>query len=527
MTVQPTTPTGLSDLPSSKIRTVTTVHLASWTTLVLIVSITTVMVQGIFYNLITEMVVGRTFVLFRILPFNLYPSDLLILPLLMLSTLAALSQLAYRHTERAINFFFMGLSALMLIGVALFVYLSGSVRQAVPTLVINLTLLTAFVGLVGVAVVVLVALRLRVGAGRRLQLLIVWWLICLVGIATGLAADNPDLTADVRIYLMRSMIPIAIFYLALQANLDKLFAWIERIGIVLAVYLSVSSLLVFADVSLLPSSGLYGGIALLFAYVLVLVQVLVVHVRSRSKLYTLVLLAFSIISTLAKPLIAAFVVCNLLVLFFVRLGHFRVRISWLKTLVLLFLVILLLVGVLQFSGGWERAANYVLDNYLKQDRAVQDLSGNRFAIWSQGLEQWRQSPLIGKGFGFLLSAEVIELDSGRSAYREVVGAHNILVEMLYKVGVVGVLLLTLVAFTWLRRVYRTFQLISSKAIFAKYMLAVVIVFTITTMSMYGSHIAHPMGAFLFWFCLGIEAALATKIKQDSQINLACSHNLSY
>lgn len=500
-----------SGLTVGQTQSTVTYRTASWATSVLVFSILLVMVQGVFYTEITTLVTERSFPLFRILPFNLYPSDLIVLPVLMVSSLLAIAQLAHGRTTQAWNLFWIGICGLALMGVALVAHWIAPMRLFGPFLLTDLALA---VGVALFVVVVVTAVRLRIGSTGRLRLLIGWWAIALLGIAVGIATNNPDLLGDIRGYLLRSFIPVAIFYLAILADLRTVFDWVKSVGAFLAVYVALASLMIFAGLPMLPVSGLYGGVALLLPYALVLAQLLVERKASRMKVYMLGIIAIAIVATLSKPLLAGFLICNVLMLLLLRVAVRGVRIPWLKLAGLLLAAVIFVGGILLLSGGLESAVDYVLDKYLKQDRAVQDLSGNRFAIWQQGLQRWQDSPVVGNGFGYLLSAEVIELTSGRTDFREVVGAHNFIVEMLYKVGGAGVALLLVIGTAWIWLVLKTLVNFSSAANLAYYLSVIVIAMTIVGMGMYGSHIAHPIGGTWLWFALGAEAALAAIGRQQ-------------
>jgi len=477
-----------------------------WANYVLIFAFTLVMAQAVFYEVVTDWIVKREFIIFALLPFNLYPSDLFLLPLLALTTIFAVAHFNRRRGSLATNIIPIGIVALLQLVLVLAIREIAPIQPFGPLPLLDLLLISSLsgIGMVGIA-----AHNSGLNTNGRQNLLLGWWLICLIGIIVGFINQNPDLMGDIRTLVLRSFVAVALFYLVLLIDLSFIFKLILRLGIGFGIYMTLASILRFANFTFLPYSPLYGGIALLLPYIFVLIQMLINPLAGRRETVMLGVLALGIMLTLAKPLIAAFIACNLFGLLLSGRTSLWRQIRWMRIIVFLVSAVILVLILLLFTGGFESAADYVLRAYFKQGAAVQDLSGNRFLIWRLGLEKWLESPIFGHGFGYLLSGATINLGNGAEDFRETVGTHNFIVEMLYKVGMVGVLPLLLLMVSWIKLSLRALRAHTNPQLIIYQLTMMVLVLTIIVMSWYGSHVAHPIGGFLLWAGLGFEAALST------------------
>ncbi|MFW6116162.1 MAG: O-antigen ligase family protein [bacterium] len=489
-------------------RAVAVVHI-EWPTCLLSFVWAFVALEGLFFESVTDWVVDRQLPVFRLLPFKLYPSDLILLPLLLFAGISAVSVLSLRSRDDGHDTI-----PIIVLGVTQFVVAVAARLSMAPLPMVGPVMWTdvLFVpGLLGIASLIVTIRGLGLGSAGRLSLLMGWWGIHLLGLVIGVSNGNLGVMADIRTLILRPLMAVMVFFLVLLANISHLLRFIVRAGIALAAYLLVASLLRFGGPSRLPFSPLYGGIPLLLPYIVVLSRIFANVGKEPAQLAMAVLIGLALVSTIAKPLVAGFLVCNVLFLLLVALVSRRRIIKMGAGVVfLLACAVLLVVAALAISGGLDGAISHVSRAYFKQDAYVQDLTGGRTSIWKLGLQRWLERPVFGHGLGYLLSGEVLKPRLGQTSYVQVVGAHNYVIEMLYKLGGVGTVTLLLLWGSWVRSSLRGVRSHDDRQLLAFHLAFAVLVLGILTMSMYGSHVAHPVAGGLLWFAVGVEAALSTR-----------------
>jgi O-antigen ligase len=174
-------------------------------------------------------------------------------------------------------------------------------------------------------------------------------------------------------------------------------------------------------------------------------------------------------------------------------------------------VVAVLLWLFLFSKAGSVAEQHVLSAYLKQGSSEQDLSGGRFSIWRTGIETWRKRPILGLGFGQPLSGYV--MFGSVAMFYDVLWPHNIAIQFLYQTGIIGSIILVGIILAWLRGARSTVKRTVSVRTADGYVYRAIVVFVVTIFmaSLYGQFLLSSTTGFLFWACMGLEAALAVKL----------------
>lgn len=469
-------------------------------------------IQGIFFELITLWVTERRYVVFDILPFNLYPSDLFLLPILFLMGLFLGRRPAVEAKRRSLDF--APVLVLAIWGVVLL--LSRSIFKGGQDSYLDP--LDSF-GLLLLIPVVLIVFRLRhkreIPYGTRQMLLLLWWAWCLFGMLNGFLQQTPNLTGDIRELFVRSLIAVPLFYVGMRLN----FAWISSklilLGVICALVFGLSGVAHLADISfsMVPvSTSVHGIIPIFLAYSLALARAV-----SRKELTALrrwvppLIIAVCILVTLSKPAVGGLLICTVVTLIVARGSILR---SLGRSLLLLLVTIGMAIGLLWLFNSTSAAEDVVRSAYLKQDYAIQDLSGSRFAIWQKGVDAWLESPIVGHGMGYVLSGRSISISTGAELEIAIIWPHNILVQIMMQTGVVGVILVFLVITGWISQ-----ALLDSRGLPREdrwiHQSLVATAITIVFMAFYGQFFGHVHGGFLLWACVGLEAAIVMQRRTSS------------
>jgi len=407
--------------------------------------------QGVFFGLVEPLVVERSLVVFRLTPFNLFPTDLFLIPLAFVVAVLAPKG---RNTS---------------------------------------------------------------SKSRRTGLLVLWWILCAYGIGLGILHHTPNLSGDAKDMALRSIAAVAFYYIGLQANVGRVLDKIVLVGFALA-FLEVSQ--AFARYLGLPialyTNSIYGGFVLLLPYGVLLTRFLSGNDKSTSTRLGIVCLALGILAPLAKPVVAAFLLCNLLAAWLTssreRQGGIIgavVRVSVVVAAVVFILWLFL------FSQGESTAEQHVLRAYLKQNSSAPDLAGGRLSIWKTGIETWRENPIFGVGLGQPLSGHVVI--GSTIVFYDILWPHNIAIQFLYQTGLVGSMLLVGIIWGWFRKARSTLKRTVSVHTADGHVYRAIVVFVVTIFfaSLYGQVFFSSTGGFLFWACMGLEAALVAKLTASS------------
>jgi O-antigen ligase len=408
-----------------------------------------VMLEAGFYDFLTPYVSERVFWIFKLTPFNLYPSDLFLFPLTVI--FALLAGFSYR----------------------------------------------------------------KIRISNRGSLLFVWWSVCLLATIVGFSNDTPYLSADIRNYLVRSIVAPAIFVLAVRSNLERVLDGFFSLSVVLAVVLLVRRVALILGVGFLsvPFGGWLTHV-LLLPLAITLMRILVQEDDSAKGRFQLIIMSAGIIQEFWKPtmfgLFALFAIAFLVSAsqrgsapLALNESSGLKRIAGLLTLIGI-LVAPLLLSDLDFYLSKFRYA------YLKEGFAIQDLSGNRFQIWAQAIDLWRNNPILGTGFGELLQGYVLHAGSGQYLFYNQIYVHNIALQLLYQCGILGFLVAMILVFRWYFLVQKTIWRVplGSRGIYLGLVVTCVVTFVILLI---GEALRYPPAGFIFWAVLGLEAAMASQV----------------
>lgn len=471
------------------------------------------MLQGLFFNQVTLWVVERRYFIFNLLPFNLYPSDLFLLPVLIL--LAIFSKKRRQHTpNNELTNSLIPLVILVAWGIALL--LGRRIGEVDPD---QLGALFDFFGLLLLIPLFLIIVKLRqlhdTPIVRRKLLLLLWWIIFFFGTINGFLNQTPNLTGDVRELGLRSLLAIATFYLGLHINLLWISNKIIGVGIVFSLIIGMTSIAELSGITFLPSVGVHAILPLLLPYSLALAKALSGQKNTQSSWIFPFLIALGIMLTVSKPAVGGLILCTLVTVIVIRQRIFSSLGTTILFLILTGFVIVALFGLFDTTADVQQI---VQSDYLKQDYAVQDLSGSRFAIWEMGIAAWQKRPIIGYGFGYLLSGETINISTGADVYQKVIWPHNIVVQFLMQTGLLGSVLFGVVMVGWFTQVMRDRNILFGqiKWVHAAF---VSIPITIVFMALYGQFFGHVHGGFLLWTCIGLEASIISRACLPAQSSM--------
>ncbi|MGB8982005.1 MAG: hypothetical protein WCC12_09030, partial [Anaerolineales bacterium] len=257
----------------------------------------------------------------------------------------------------------------------------------------------------------------------RSEFLLMWWAICIFGIAVGIYYDNPDLFGDIREFLLRSLLAWAFYFMGTRSNISAAIGRLISLATVIAAVLVVRNFAYLAGIdinliSIIDEKYIWAEYAILFPYSLLLSRVLLQPSTPRVRIQ-LAILALGSFSNMWKPNVAAFLICTFLAIVVTRARkdaytgatHLRRQI-----IITIISAVVFLTGFIMLSGSSNNIANLVLRTYFKQGMTVQDLSGGRFSIARIALEGWRNHPVAGNGFGARLAGDVLNAGLGKYVY---------------------------------------------------------------------------------------------------------------
>lgn len=232
--------------------------------------------------------------------------------------------------------------------------------------------------------------------------------------------------------------------------------------------------------------------------------------------YKAFLFAMAIVLPMNKPVVGMFIIAIVSILIFVLFFLKRFQIKVLFHAVFVSLIILTLVSISVYyinSVSDGSIEGHVRSRYLKEGNPTQDLSGGRFYVWTLSVERWLTSPWFGTGLGD--RPIVYSMLDGKPKFN--IPTHNIVIQTLFQTGALGLAIVALSWFLWLRRsmqIIRQTTDFRRKTIIASMFLYVV---TVLGVSLYGVPTAAPTISQLFWFCVGSVCAMnrPTDIKHSS------------
>jgi hypothetical protein len=410
--------------------------------------------EGILYGFFFPMVSERKYLIFRITPYNLFPTDLFIFPLA--------------------------------VGVA---FLTASLYKSHP--------------------------KVRNG---YIGFLIAWVVICIQGILIGLYNGNVYLIGDVKNLALRSLFAPVLFIICSYINLNNTINKIIKIGSFFAIYIIIKNILSYIGINfesqLQPRYYLsvWPEMVMLFPYSLLVVKFLSgTQSRSADRLQ-LFLLALGCMSDFWKPNVAAFIICSFFAFVVVATERkFGIMKRFVRILFFVSITIIVLLAVIQLMGKSDKVITLISTNYLKENATIADLSGGRFQIIGLALQKWQRAPILGTGFGDPISGSI--LDAGTGTYKEFIRVypHNYMVQMLYQLGIVGTVIFVILTILWLRRFFKTQKTIlgNEKIIYKG---IGVFCLTIFTVSFFSETMTSEVIGLLFWCSVGMLASIEFRSK---------------
>lgn len=332
-------------------------------------------------------------------------------------------------------------------------------------------------------------------AGLLLTLLVLGMWGAIHGYLAG-APGNYWLADFRQSFLMATFVPM-FAVLSNKLRLDVISLRFCRIGVIATIYCGIAGTLVFAGVWQEFDRQVpfwHGSFVLILMYALMVTRYILTGKRS----FLLILgLAFGILAPLHKPAIAAFIIINGLILIITFLIHHKTEGSSLRIFVVLIIMsifALLLLGWV-FTLGQGTAVEWIQQKFFKLHVAGGgDLSGRRFELWSWGLDQWRQHPIFGTGYGFLVRADA----GGEVVY---VPIHNTPIELLYQFGLVGFIPIVTVCMVWLIRMYRFLKVYDDLRLFWPLLGMYIWVVTMLVACCFGKNLGLTSVGFVFWACV--------------------------
>jgi O-antigen ligase len=400
--------------------------------------------EGVFFDVLTPYVTNRSLPIFRLTPFNLYPTDLFLLPLSLILALFARGK--------------------------------------------NDTM------------------------AKRGSLLVWWWIVCAMGVVVGVLNQTYYLSADIRNFMVRAMLAFSMFRLSLESNIVLVLDRIIRASVVIAAGLVMIrfAVLLGAGSLSIQASG-WGTHALLFPYCILIMRILSKEAPFRKSLPSLLIITAGILQAFWKPVVFGFILAPLLT-FLLPLYNRQVKVSALKKTerILPAVLLILLFGGLFLSTNYDYYFRMFRYSYLKEGFAIQDYSGNRFTIWAQVIDLWKQNPIFGSGFGSILRGYLFHSGTGTYIYMDQIYVHNLLLQFLYQFGIAGLCIVLVLCVRWYILMSRTMQLVPvMKA--GSYAGIVLFCILTLTISFIGEALRYSPAGFLFWAALGLEAAFAVDI----------------
>lgn len=338
---------------------------------------------------------------------------------------------------------------------------------------------------------------------------VTFFLIILMWIVLGFANHNPNVLADFRSFFLRPLLSIPFYVLASKASRERLETLFIRLNFALLILFSIvcflSWMLYFAN--LRPSQ--FGFLSMLPALSLFLIHFLYSRHISNKSVFFIFLFFILVMLSVIKSVVASLVICSLLTIFLDRGTAHKLRNNWVKIFIMsIILIFVILTIILAFPAiSSSRAVDHVRTAYLKQNAAIRDLSGGRLQIWSLYLGRWNENPLLGNGFGWYASGDLVSHGTGQMKHFDIIYSHNIIVQLLGQMGTAGILLLLAVLSIWLRRRRRRAQSLVDASYRLHHAVSVAVL-TLLIASLFGQYLTVATTGYLFWACMGLEAGLA-------------------
>ncbi len=431
---------------------------------------------------------------------------------------------AYEQQEQQVHY--SALSEWFILGLWLFLCLEGMSRSYIDPIINGRTswwsTLTPYMlypsELVFYGPILLISL-LVVIRGRRwgyktsrgIWLLVPLWILGGLQAMHGKYAGAPGNAwlADLRQMILMSIFVPMFCVLAPKVRMWKLVERFYRIGVILALYNGTMGLLIL--IGLLDRSSEYapffaGDYVLIMMFIFVLIRSIILNKKS---LLSLGILTYGIVTPLNKPALAVFVFAIFVV--FSAIWLFRKRfetVVYKKAVKVLFaLMVLFAVYALWLSTvGGGAAKQWLAERFLKTKVAgfERDISAGRFAAYQWGIDQWKQHPVFGTGFGI----NVVHFTKENKI--ATMPVHSLPITILYQTGLTGFLLCFVIFLIWLRRIYTYFQECTDVMEMWPLLGMFAWSMSIVLSTLLGQTLAVNNIGFLFWMCVAFLSNAETQ-----------------
>lgn len=468
----------------------------SWQELLLSFSMIALMVEGVFYGYLGDLLLRWAPITIGSNAFRLYPTDALLVPLLIACGIPVVLR-----RRRGLNSHYIQLAVILC-----FLYLVGGALMGTDMYDESEVWLSALLASVFLAIVAgMMLLRVSVFAESqfeytRMNLYVAWLAICVLGLANGIADGNQYILTDIREMILRSLIVLGVYWLARKSNVQRVELLLIKAGVFVSMGVIVSTALSLSLDGLNIFSPVYTELGLIFPYCAVLSKLLGERRPGKLIVLSFVIMTMGMISNFAKPALGGVVISILLT----ALLHLRVaKIGRLAGVAGVMVVSMVGFYLLTTETRWAAIRTHYEIAFMKQDTATRDLSGGRFSIWKLGVEKLREDPFLGRGFGYALSGDVLEIQRGAWVYSENIYVHNIAFKLLILYGVVGVGFLLIFLLAWFRDVMR-----SSGQLGIERTSILAALCSLLVMALYGEYLSNPISGTAIWVLFGMEAGLA-------------------
>ncbi|MCB9849348.1 MAG: hypothetical protein H6817_01435 [Phycisphaerales bacterium] len=350
---------------------------------------------------------------------------------------------------------------------------------------------------------------------RGVYSLFVYCVVIAVWVVYGFLQGRSSWLTDARSFLVPVAVVPWVATLAHRIRVDVVYARLIRLGAVLAVLNAIGGALFFVRAGFVPegswlAASFRGEYVLLFCYLMAFARTIG---SSKKTPLSLIALAMGLLMPLHKPVLFAFMIANVALVVLAlktgrRFGNVKIG-GTLLTIVLLGGVGLVGVGgALSLGRGFGK--EYLLNRIFKYNQSMRDrdVSGGRIGMWTECLERWVDNPIIGRGMGDRLT---IKKTKGIA----ILPIHNLYIQLLMQMGIVGLLPIIAVAVIWLTRSLGTLSWETSLERYWPRLGAAAYILTILAGSSVGDVLAIKCIAILSWMVVAIESVAYSRVMWEN------------
>lgn len=340
----------------------------------------------------------------------------------------------------------------------------------------------------------------------------------------GFFMGNEFALQDSREMIFNTLSFPAILLLFPHTDYERIFKRLVPIGLVILIAWSIRAApekLLLTD----ETSGSVNNTSLMFAPFFLSYYILSVAIRNRYNMFAVFLSLLPFVISFSKPSLVMLVVTSSLTLILLAyanpdskrwiLSRYKLKIVFYILVLLVFSVFIIYLANKLTNGAIEALIRY---SFFKERMSGSgkihygDLTGGRFAIWKEAVEEWIEKPLLGYGLG--ATVKVVT-----TAFNEKWQYHNYFFQSLHNTGIIGIIMILGGWFIFWRRMFRKLLLIVNQ--YDKMMFIATSVFALDIMvyGLYGHSLSYPPVAQFFWMCVGFLSVL--KISSKEQYETSC------